>query len=301
MDSSTFKEWLKFWHESVTRISDGPWVLLLDNCTGHDALPGLENVAYCFLPPNTTARFQPLDQGIISMAKTAYKSGLLRKCIEALSLMTSNLGPQNQAVSRRGTLGLSEGHLPHVADAMAIMDSSWNNVDWSSIINCRVKSTCMPYEHHIRLQQLAQSLGSNAHDQSLQRHESTFKELVELSSKLNLANAPRTPVTAVLHDVSKTPLTEINDIVRREVASEKRYKNVIEKDTVLQLYESDGPGSDDITGTSLEDESIYEQAITVLEEAQKKVDSLLNDEQLNGLLKECKNRVRSLESSSMSI
>ena len=95
----------------------------------------------------------------------------------------------------------------------------------------------MPYEHRVSLQQLAQSLGSDAHDQSLQGHENTFKELIELSSKLDLANAPVTPVTAVLHDVSETHPTEINDIVQMLVATEERYQDIIESDTVLQFYE----------------------------------------------------------------
>ena len=41
--------------------------------------------------------------------------------------------------------------------------------------------------------------------------------------------------------------------------------------------------------------------MNVLEEAQKKIESLLKDEELSGLFKDCQNRVRSLESNSMDI
>ena len=46
-------------------------LLLLDNFSGHftSANEELTNVKLCFLPPNTTSKLQPLDQGIIASLK----------------------------------------------------------------------------------------------------------------------------------------------------------------------------------------------------------------------------------------
>ena len=132
-----------------------------------------------FLSPNTTARFQPLDEGVIAIAKMAYKFGLLRKCTKSLPLMPTSTKINVQTTPGRGNMGLEEGHLPRIADATAIVDSVWNNIDRSSIINCWIKSTCMPSKHQISWQQLGQSLWSATHHQSLQGHENAFKELID--------------------------------------------------------------------------------------------------------------------------
>ena len=49
-------------------------VLLLDNAPSHSTT-GLElsNVRVCFLPPNTTSRLQPMDQGIIAAFKKMFR------------------------------------------------------------------------------------------------------------------------------------------------------------------------------------------------------------------------------------
>ncbi|GBO31507.1 hypothetical protein AVEN_270265-1 [Araneus ventricosus] len=40
-------------------------VLFIDNCTAHSLIPEMNAVKVAFLPPNTTSKLQPLDQGII--------------------------------------------------------------------------------------------------------------------------------------------------------------------------------------------------------------------------------------------
>ena len=109
---------------------------------------------------------------------------------------------------------------------MAIMDSAWNNIEMSDIVTCWIKSTCTPYDLQSSLQQLAKSLGRDAHDQSFQGHDNNFKELIELSSKLDLASAPATPI-AVLHNVSQTHSVEIKNIVEMEIAAKDRYQKII--------------------------------------------------------------------------
>lgn len=56
-------------------------VLLVDNCPGHGTVSGLQ-----LLPPNTTAKLQPVDHWVISSPKRHYWQSLLQRmllCMEA--------------------------------------------------------------------------------------------------------------------------------------------------------------------------------------------------------------------------
>lgn len=67
-------------------------ILLLDNFSAHEcavaileALPagsGLQNTEICWLPPNSTSRLQPLDQGIIASFKAKYRKRWIKYILE---------------------------------------------------------------------------------------------------------------------------------------------------------------------------------------------------------------------------
>eukprot|EP00171_Calliarthron_tuberculosum_P011181 IDg11181t1 len=59
----------------------------MDSCEGHNKPPNLNGVSIVLLPANTTAVYQPLDQGLISMTKIQYRSLLLRETIKVLLRM----------------------------------------------------------------------------------------------------------------------------------------------------------------------------------------------------------------------
>ena len=73
-------EWLR-WFDNL--MAGRKVILLLDNFSAHEsavaeleALPygsGLINTEICWLPPNTTSKLQPLDQGIIASFKARYR------------------------------------------------------------------------------------------------------------------------------------------------------------------------------------------------------------------------------------
>ena len=48
-------------------------VVILDNASSHDDTNNYSNTKFLFLPPNTTAKYQPLDAGIIQNFKALYK------------------------------------------------------------------------------------------------------------------------------------------------------------------------------------------------------------------------------------
>ena len=89
MTKALFKEW--FFNEFVPRVtsflkSSGfsvEAILVLDNCSAHcnaDELRTADGSIYTiFLPPNTTAVIQPMDQNIIQMIKTRYRNMLMRE------------------------------------------------------------------------------------------------------------------------------------------------------------------------------------------------------------------------------
>ena len=64
MTSDIFKEWVKKLDKKM-RKKQRKIALIIDNCPAHPKIPGLQAVDLVFLPPNTTSKTQPRDQGIV--------------------------------------------------------------------------------------------------------------------------------------------------------------------------------------------------------------------------------------------
>ena len=64
MTTERFKNWL-LTVDGDMKGQKQKHLLFLGNCTIHNSPPTLSNVELYFFPPNTTSKFQPLDQGII--------------------------------------------------------------------------------------------------------------------------------------------------------------------------------------------------------------------------------------------
>jgi hypothetical protein len=56
----------------------------IDNCSSHKLLSPPKMIQLVYLPPNTTARLQPCDQGIIQSLKCRYRKNLLRRRLAAM-------------------------------------------------------------------------------------------------------------------------------------------------------------------------------------------------------------------------
>lgn len=97
-------------------------LLVMDNCSAHDVTGlHLKNVNIQFLPPNSTSRLQPLDQGIIALFKRDYRKRLVRAAISAAEC--------NQRMQKWNVL-----------DAMRATILSWNSVEANHIKNCFTKA-----------------------------------------------------------------------------------------------------------------------------------------------------------------
>ena len=93
MTAVLFKWW--FFHCFVPEVKehlrqqdlpeDSKVILLLDNCRAHPPAQELVsgNIFVVYLPPNVTSLIQPMDQGVIQNFKHFYRSGFLRKLVNA--------------------------------------------------------------------------------------------------------------------------------------------------------------------------------------------------------------------------
>ena len=92
-------------------------VLIIDNCRAHPTVPGLRAMTLRFLPPNTTAKSQPLDQGIIQNTKVHYRT----------FLVTRGLMPAVENSMR---------FVWTILDALYALKDAWDLVKQSTVANC---------------------------------------------------------------------------------------------------------------------------------------------------------------------
>lgn len=128
MTGVLFVEWLQWFDRQMK----GRKVLLfVDNAPSH-ATTQLKNVTVKFLPANTTALCQPMDQGIIQTMKLKYRKRQLQFVINQMDRQPTKTGSEIlKTVS--------------VLDAVYWVASSWKEVEASTIQKCFAK--CGFVEH----------------------------------------------------------------------------------------------------------------------------------------------------------
>ena len=103
--------------------------LLLDNCSSHKIKQQLNSIELVYLPANTTATIQPLDQGIIRNFKHYYRKQLVEKVLIAIdSNQARSETPKSNAISIAKKI--------NILDALAMLKLAWENVKPDTIINC---------------------------------------------------------------------------------------------------------------------------------------------------------------------
>jgi hypothetical protein len=123
-------EWLR-WFDNA--MSGRKVILLMDNFSAHEAavseleaMPlgsGLLNTEICWLPPNTTSRLQPLDQGIIASFKARYKKRWISYMLEQYEQGSNALQTMN------------------ILKAVQWSIRAWDEVTPTTIANCWSHST----------------------------------------------------------------------------------------------------------------------------------------------------------------
>lgn len=122
MTSDIFTDFVQSWDKSL-RLQGRSIVLLVDNCSAHPNVTGLTCIKLEFLPPNTTATLQPMDQGIIRNFKCHYRAALNNIIISEL-----DSDEQKKASDILPTIT--------VLRAIYIMHDAWSLVTPETIQNC---------------------------------------------------------------------------------------------------------------------------------------------------------------------
>ena len=85
MNGTRFKKWFdEVFVPGVITHDRRKVALMMDNASSHGSQVGHPQVQFFFLPPNSTARNQPLDAGIIAAVKRGYRRRHLKRVVDDL-------------------------------------------------------------------------------------------------------------------------------------------------------------------------------------------------------------------------
>ena len=62
--------------------------MIIDNCPAHSKVNGLQAIELVFLPPNTTSKTQPMDQGVIQSLKCHYRKRVIYTLLRHIETKT---------------------------------------------------------------------------------------------------------------------------------------------------------------------------------------------------------------------
>lgn len=194
MTAEIFKGWLIKVDKKMIK-EKRKILLFIDNCTAHNIIPRLKAVKVKFLPPNTTSKLQPLDQGIIKNFKSAYRKEVVRKLITDME--------QQSALSTINVL-----------HAIRMTDKAWRSVSKTTISNCfKSCGFSMPQEEALE-EPLEPDMSVEADWNKLQNIEVQFEDYVTCDEGL--------ATTGTLTDA------EIIDIVNQNIDDDDVNENDVD-------------------------------------------------------------------------
>ena len=108
-------EWLQNLDRVVvqrdSRKSNGPWLLIMDNCSGHESEIALQGLRIELLPPRSTSKHQPIDLGLIAHSNIRCRSNLLRTT--NIVMLESQSGARDfPSSSQQGIYSVRDGFSP---------------------------------------------------------------------------------------------------------------------------------------------------------------------------------------------
>ena len=92
-------------------------VLIIDNCPPHPNVDNLKAIQLVFLPPNTTSKTQPMDQGVIRALKAFYCTNVVRRQIKYV-----DEGETTPKIN--------------ILQAMRMLVKSWDAISINTVKNC---------------------------------------------------------------------------------------------------------------------------------------------------------------------
>ncbi|OUC40836.1 DDE superfamily endonuclease [Trichinella nativa] len=139
-------------------------LLFIDQCPAHPADTSyLSHVKVVFFPSNCTSHLQPLDQGIIRCVKQCYRKRIVYDRLASLE------APKKISV----------------LDAMNFLNSAWNSIDASTVINCFNKSGfCRKLSDSAVVEDTDESVTISKEWQQIAGTNATFSDYVDCDSSL---------------------------------------------------------------------------------------------------------------------
>ncbi|EDQ89581.1 uncharacterized protein MONBRDRAFT_36911 [Monosiga brevicollis MX1] len=150
-----------------------------------------------FLPKNTTAQLQPLDQGVISTLKNRYV-----RLLSAKKWAWSNWDELREAGSRMSTPGCSFAYTPNMLDVCRLLATAWQDVSREAIIHCWTRADCLP-EHLTTSLREAATNGQQQLDEMRREDEEAIHELTSALAKSMQRLSSPSPVTASQADLPR--------------------------------------------------------------------------------------------------
>lgn len=198
MDSGLFEEWVREQDRKFER--EGRKVaLIVDNCPAHPNISNLKVINLVFLPPNTTSKTQPMDQGVIRATKAYYRQGVVKKVLDAIE-------------NRKPLPNLS------VLDAMSLLTEAWDRVSEETVRNCFRKA----------------GIGSRAQQSALNDDDDPFTVLLEDISALRQRNPELVPDGVNAEDVldadNEVLTSDVGSLSDEDILAEFREDNQMEVD-----------------------------------------------------------------------
>jgi len=142
-DTMTMQQWFSYlFIPSIRKRTSQQVALILDNASSHgkELFDPKGQIKVYALPPNTTARLQPMDAGIIAALKCKYKYDLLVEVVSRLD----GLASEHFGDCKRGTRGLQEGADPHILDAMELCGRAWSDISERTVARCWAHTGVLP-------------------------------------------------------------------------------------------------------------------------------------------------------------
>nr|CCA27296.1 PREDICTED: similar to tigger transposable element derived 4 putative [Albugo laibachii Nc14] len=132
MTTTIFRTWLGYFNDTM-RSQDRHVLLLLDNASPHRVTDHYSHVKLHFLPPNTTARLQPQDAGIIKSFKCQLSKIRDNYVVDKLDAMLEQVdGVGVEDIDKRA----EQLYNVSILVAMRWAQQEWKKVTKATVVNC---------------------------------------------------------------------------------------------------------------------------------------------------------------------
>lgn len=150
MEASVYAQWRTHLSADWAAFTALRGLLVMGNASCHDSSKTSDELDMEWLPPNTTAKFQPADQGAINADKSTYKRGMIRDMLATFDQHVHLTPPERDARRRRDArgrpvpLGVADGRASHVLDAIRLVKEAFRSLTATAIVRCWLRARCIP-------------------------------------------------------------------------------------------------------------------------------------------------------------